>query len=223
MRRPVVFEAVPVPVVESARPSGRELNTPKIRARGGIPRNAMLLARGEITRDEYVRRTGTDYLALAKKLERCWRLPRAIETTDIVQELYLQTFVHVKKWDPRRAPIGRFLTFNAMSDTKKWLNEQRGAKSKGKEPSVEVESLDELSERGHAIPIEPTAPGLAMTRSVVQGQKDDVAECLIALLYEDSEADAIQTLIDNNTVATHAAARRLIASAKAQAMRVYAQ
>lgn len=222
MRRPVVFEAVPAPVVESGRPKGRELRAPSIRTRGGIPHNATLLARGDISRDEYVRRTGSDYHSLAKRLERAFKLPRSIETSDIVQELYLQTFTHIKKWNPQLAPIGRFLTFNAMSDTKKWLNEQRGAR-KGSEPSVIADSLDEMAETGEHPPVEPTGPTIAFAREIVCGQEDEIAVCLLALLFEDSEQDAARTLVEERTASTPAEARRMLASAKAQAMRVYAQ
>lgn len=222
MRRALSLVGDAVPVAEPRRPARRELRAPAVRTSGGIPHNATLLARGEISRDEYVRRTGLDYLSLAKKLERAFKLPRSIETTDIVQELYFQTFAHVKKWNPAGAPIGRFLTFNAMSDTKKWLNEQRGA-GRGYDPSVIEESLDEMTENGEHVPVDATAPTIAFAREIVRGQEDDVAECLLALLFEDSEQDAVKTLVEHRTAATPAAARRLIATAKAQAMRVYAQ
>ena len=241
MRRPVFtaaqvealrfkpVEPVPAPPPPSVK---RELKAPSCRG-GGIPGAARRLAAGEITRDEYVRQTARDYDSLAKRLSGFWSLPRAVEHEDIVQELYLATFDWVRRWDPTRAPIGRFLVFNSMADTKKWLNRQRRARN-GSEPSQHEELIDDLFHREDGTGVEPgeLTPvfGGSHEKHLFQellagvdfGQ-DGADQCLLALLFEDSDDDATQTLIEEGIASSSEEAHRRIDQVRARAQAIWTQ
>lgn len=209
--------------------SKRELNAPAHR-KGGIPRFAGALARGEITRDQYVRETARDYDFLARRLEHFWELPRSIEHADIVQQLYLATFEHAPRWDPKRAPIGRYLVFNSMADTKKWLNGQRGAR-KGSDPSTFELLVDDvfvddegkpLQDVGEKVPVDAVQDALPLVRELFAQAEEGDAECLLALLFEDDERDAVHTVFEDGVAATEHEARRMVKRAKERARVVLA-
>lgn len=218
---------VPLPKPRNAK---RELTAPAHR-RGGIPHHARMLASGAITPDAYVRNTARDYDNLARRLESFWPLPRCIEHGDIVQQLYFATFVHARRWDPQKAPIGRYLVFNAMADTKKWLNDQRGAR-RGVDPSTFELLVDDvftdedgkpLQDPGERLPVEATQDALPMLRELfASATEEGDAECLLALLYEDDESQAAASVVAEGLAASPAEARKMFAAAKARARVVFA-
>lgn len=209
----------------------RELTAPKCR-QGGIPRNAVELAAGRLGRDEFVRRTRADYDSLARRLEGFWPLPRSVEHADIVQELLAATFHHARRWDPTQAPIGRFLVFNAMADTKKWLNAQRGART-GKDPSSFELLFDDVFAReegdaidpGELVPTMPRQDAVPLIRQVVAGVDagDGESECLLALLFEEDDEEAVRTVIEGGVARSRQQAREMLDRAKARAMAILAQ
>lgn len=92
------------------------------------------LRNGEITGDEFVRRTKKDFANLTRVTYRRWDLPAAMEPEDVQQELLLRTFepkpqsgkTLLEKWDPARcAKLSRYVVFNAMADLSKSLQRQR--------------------------------------------------------------------------------------------------
>lgn len=201
----------------------RELTAPKCR-QGGIPRNAVELAAGRLGRDEFVRRTRADYDSLARRLEGFWPLPRSVEHADIVQELLAATFHHARRWDPTQAPIGRFLVFNAMADTKKWLNAQRGART-GKDPSSFELLFDDVFDPGANTSSMPRQDAVPLIRQVVAGVDAGCgeSECLLALLFEEDDEEAVRTVIEGGVARSREQAREMLGRAKARAMAILAQ
>lgn len=169
----------------------RELRAPA--GRKGIPHFASLLASGTITRNDFVRETANDYAKLAKRLYGMWALPNDVEITDVTQELYASTFEHLAKWNPVKAPIGRFLVWNANADTAKILHRLRGAKN-GHQQSQHARGIDDVFVRNDGE--EPVEPGDLMPSAPNQYQAALVREVLrktsepasvLAILFEDDD------------------------------------
>ncbi len=87
------------------------------------------LARGEQTFDQFARETMADWDRIAAYLMRRWRVPQAVEQTDVLNELLMQAWLHVRKFDPARGlSPERYVIYSAISRTKRWMHRQRRAR-----------------------------------------------------------------------------------------------
>jgi DNA-directed RNA polymerase specialized sigma24 family protein len=76
----------------------------------------------------FVRETRHVWQRFARYLCRRWAPPLGVDEEDVVQELLLAGWHHLRKWDPDRGtPIDRFVRFNAIDKAKKWLHQQRNS------------------------------------------------------------------------------------------------
>lgn len=118
------------------------------------------LVEGRETFAEFFGRTKKDWTRVADFLLAKYKVPLAVESEDVVQELLLHASRYVSKFDPARsAEPGRFVLFSAISRTKRWLNKQRGAAGSRElsrydvafceafesDPEIEVEGNQEVS------------------------------------------------------------------------------
>lgn len=172
----------------------RELKAPA--GRKGIPHFAGLLASGAITKNDFVRETANDYAKLAKRLWGMWQLPNDVEVADVAQELYASTFDHIARWNPKKAPIGRFLVWNANADTAKVLHKLRSARN-GHEQSQHARGIDdvfvrydgeEAVEPGDLVPSMPSQYQTTLVRQVLSRSREPAS--VLAILFEDDDCEA---------------------------------
>ncbi len=83
---------------------------------------------GRVTFAEFERATRAEWQKVARWLHRRWPVPLAVEDEDLVQQLLLAAWRAVGFYDPTRGvPVKAFVFWSAVTDTKRWINEQRGA------------------------------------------------------------------------------------------------
>lgn len=102
---------------------------------------------GVITWSEFHKRTKKDWSRLAHSVHRRWKLPAAVDVEDLEQELLLQAFVAVGKYQEGRGgmPFDRYVVWCAMAETHHWLHSQRNALRRShKAPSRTPVSFTEL-------------------------------------------------------------------------------
>lgn len=101
----------------------------------GVPALLPRYRRGELTADEFLRATSTDFERMAVKLMRGWDLPSAVDEQDVAQELRQLCLKAVEKWDATRGvDLARYAIFHASDRTKRWMTKQRGASRAGSGP-----------------------------------------------------------------------------------------
>ncbi len=93
---------------------------------------------GESTLDAFYLATASDWRRMAKSLMRRWAVPAGVEPEDVEQELRLATWKLLPKWDPTKAPLHRFITWNAMTAAKKWMHRQRAARDDSAPSHVDI-------------------------------------------------------------------------------------
>jgi DNA-directed RNA polymerase specialized sigma24 family protein len=77
---------------------------------------------------EFERATRAEWTKVARWLHRRWPVPLAVEDEDLVQQLLLAAWRAVGFYDPSRGvAVKAFVFWSAVTDTKRWINEQRGA------------------------------------------------------------------------------------------------
>jgi hypothetical protein len=101
---------------------------------GNLERRLGQLRVGEIEFGAFVRATRNEYRAMAQYLMRKWATPEWFVLEDVEQELYLDTWRKIGKYDPERvtksgkAPsLQRYIVFNAMGSAKRAMHVARGA------------------------------------------------------------------------------------------------
>lgn len=89
---------------------------------------------GEATFRQFVKKTSSEWKALATYLHRRWPTPEGVTVEDVVQEMLIATWGSIygadrfKKWDPSRGvALDRYVLWQAMTAAKKWLHAQRAA------------------------------------------------------------------------------------------------
>jgi RNA polymerase sigma factor (sigma-70 family) len=87
------------------------------------------LREGQLSFASFAIETRADWERLAAKLLTRWKAPSAVDSEDLVQELLLEAWVSVGKYDPERGPLKAFVVWRAMNAAKRWLNVQRGVSS----------------------------------------------------------------------------------------------
>jgi hypothetical protein len=69
-----------------------------------------------------------DWARMARYVMRRWQPPSGVTEDDVVQELLLGAWKALQKFDPERGtPIQDYVSYNAISSTKKWIHRQRSA------------------------------------------------------------------------------------------------
>ena len=128
---------------------------------------------GEVNFGRFVRETVAIYESMARYLLRRWRTPCWMQEEDVVQELYVETWRHLPKYDPTRGTsLAGFVVFGAMSETKRRMHKARGVSIHG--------SPDRKASR-----IEPPVSSLAR-----RGDEDGATEAYVAsLLAEEPVAE----------------------------------
>lgn len=175
-----------------------------MKAARGILSMSALVAERE-TFDQFERRTRKDWYRVAEFLLSKYRVPLAVEVSDVVQELLFHAWRYVGAFDPTRSEEpGRFVLFSAISRTKRWLNKQRGAASGRElsrhdvafcevfeqEPEVEVEG-DQESKAEHELILGRLLEGCRTVQEEI---------CLVAVWrIGDAEAAAIELYRDVDT------------------------
>lgn len=163
------------------------------------------LLAGRETFAQFERRTRKDWRRVAEYLLTRYAVPRAVEVEDIVQELLLNAWREVPKFDPSRSSDpGAFVLFRAISRTKRWMHSQRRART-CRAPSNHDVSFSEAFEREPEIEVEgkqeaTTEHELVLGR-LLKGCRT-VAEsiCLVAVWrIGDAEAAAIELYRDVDT------------------------
>lgn len=83
---------------------------------------------GQITFDEFARRTRSNRMQMARYLLKKWAAPLGVGLEDVEQELLVAIWQFLPKWDPTRGVgLERYIVFNAIDRAKKWLHKQRNA------------------------------------------------------------------------------------------------
>lgn len=156
------------------------------------------LHEGDITFDAFVRATAADWKRLAKHLRSRWSVPEAVESLDIEQELMIGAWRALKKWHPGGSPIGVHCVWNAITDAKKWIHEQRGGvrrwdSSPSRHP-VAVSTLGRATEDRSSV-AEQVCPAM-------QGERLEHVERLACLATELDELDAVCVFafVDTGTI-----------------------
>lgn len=87
------------------------------------------LHKQEISFDTFARKTNGDWTRLANHLWNQWRnrIPSAITEDDIKQELLMNAWMWVGKYEPGRASLRTYVLFMACSCTLRWIHCQRNA------------------------------------------------------------------------------------------------
>jgi DNA-directed RNA polymerase specialized sigma24 family protein len=92
----------------------------------------------EIGFGDFVAATRSDYRAMARYLLRRWATPEWLREEDVEQELYLETWRIVWKYDPARLGAGgkpvrlkSFVVFGAMAAAKRAMHRARGVSLNG--------------------------------------------------------------------------------------------
>jgi DNA-directed RNA polymerase specialized sigma24 family protein len=105
---------------------------------GNLERRLGQLRAGEIEFGAFVRATRNEYRAMAQYLMRKWATPEWFVAEDVEQELYLDTWRKIGKYDPEwrtkggKAPsLQRYIVFNAMGSAKRAMHVARGAGQSG--------------------------------------------------------------------------------------------
>jgi hypothetical protein len=109
---------------------------PRASAAGGVvtnlERQLTQLVDGRITFTAFRNATRREYEKMATYLMRRWIPPSWCVLEDVVQELYLGTWIWTWEWQDFRGPsLSRFVVFNAMAHAKRALHKARGAKLSG--------------------------------------------------------------------------------------------
>lgn len=93
---------------------------------------------GEIGFGEFVAGTRDEYRAMTLYLMRKWQTPEWFVASDIEQELYLETWRRIDRFDPERktksgkpASLQRYVVYNAMAYTKRAMHVARGVTISG--------------------------------------------------------------------------------------------
>lgn len=90
------------------------------------------LARGEVSFDEFARRTATDWTRLAGKVYSAWRrnLPVGVSLDDIRQEMLLHAWLAVGEYDTSRGGMSlkSYVVYMACAKATRFVHEQRCAK-----------------------------------------------------------------------------------------------
>ncbi len=84
---------------------------------------------GQLSFASFAKETHSDWDRLACKLLARWKAPSAVDTEDLVQEMLLEAWVAVEKYDEARGALKPFVIWRAMTAAKRWLNVQRGVSS----------------------------------------------------------------------------------------------
>lgn len=71
--------------------------------------------------------TRREWELMAASLMRRWECPPAVDLEDVVQELLLNAWRFLPKFEPDRGKtLHQYIVFNAMDKAKKWMHKQRG-------------------------------------------------------------------------------------------------
>ncbi len=112
------------------------------------------LREGSLSFAEFARETQPDWERLAINLLGRWKAPSAVDVEDLVQELLLEAWVSVGKYDATRGPLKAFVVWRAMTAAKRWLNVQRGVRSHNGDKSksrFDVPAGDMFDEAGFEV------------------------------------------------------------------------
>lgn len=103
---------------------------------------------GAMTFVQFERATRLEWYRLAAYLLRRWQAPAAAGLDDLVQEMLLEAWRVVGRYDPRRGVrLDKYVTWNAVNVAKKWLHRQRRAyKLDDRSPSRHPLCLSSLDE-----------------------------------------------------------------------------
>ncbi len=82
---------------------------------------------GRISFTQFQKNTHSYWLAMSRSLMRRWKGPIAVDNEDLIQEMMLAAWVALPKHDASRAPLDRYIRYNAVYTAKRWLHAQRGA------------------------------------------------------------------------------------------------
>ena len=85
------------------------------------------LYRKEISFDTFARLTNDDWTRIANHIWNQWhkRIPAAITVDDIKQELLVNAWVWLGRYEPGRCTLRSYVLFMACSKTIRWIHEQR--------------------------------------------------------------------------------------------------
>jgi len=93
---------------------------------------------GEIGFGEFVAGTRAEYRAMTVYLMRKWQTPEWFVASDVEQELYLETWRRIDRFDPERKTksgkpmtLQRYVVFNAMAAAKREMHIARGVTISG--------------------------------------------------------------------------------------------
>jgi hypothetical protein len=94
------------------------------------------LRMGVIDFDEFARRTQEYWRAQAFRVLARWTHPADVEPADLVQQMLLEAWIRVGKYDPAKYSIedtprafARHMVWNAIDKAKKWLHRTRGVRT----------------------------------------------------------------------------------------------
>jgi DNA-directed RNA polymerase specialized sigma24 family protein len=79
-----------------------------------------------ITFQQFYRLTKPEWSRMATSLHKQWKLPPAVSADDVEQEMLKAAWRALPRWNPRKAPLVRFVVFEAHDKAVKWIHKQRG-------------------------------------------------------------------------------------------------
>jgi hypothetical protein len=91
-----------------------------------------------VTADQWCAAHRKEIEKIGRWLLRRWPVPAAVTADDVAQELRLGAVLALRDYDPARGvPLDRYVWWQAMQRTKRWLHVQRGAlRRSGSAPST---------------------------------------------------------------------------------------
>lgn len=97
--------------------------------------------------DQFAKESYLAWESIAKYLMRKWKCPAGVELADVIQELLLNAWRNIDKFDATRSSnYKRFLVFNATQYTKIWMQKQRNTfRRKDTEPARVPVLLEDIS------------------------------------------------------------------------------
>jgi DNA-directed RNA polymerase specialized sigma24 family protein len=94
------------------------------------------LYKGELSFEAFTLQTRWYWENQARKMLYRWSAPSSVSVDDLVQEMLFKCWGLMKKYEPNKSVIHKYIIWNCVSHAKRWLHKQRGAKGHdGKSPS----------------------------------------------------------------------------------------
>lgn len=161
---------------------------------------------GEIDFGQFVPATRREFRAMALYLLRRWRSPDWFTVEDVEQELYVEAWRHVWKFDPSRGvSFTKYITWNVMGAAKRELHRARGAGLHGspdRRPSRFESNLSSFGDdgEGDALLVGLAEPAHAEDAAIAAQECRRAATSALAACASPSERYVVLAIREAGTV-----------------------